>query len=341
MSVVALLLFVLSNSNAFSPRSSTLRRSTPRYVTDSRDRCTATTAMMMMPPLEELSNMCGGGVEGILTNTNILLSELTAEKQGELAKGVVITLLFGGGLIPAAIDANKSLIGTLLGKRRGGEDSISSAYIDSSSASGPPLPNSFLLFASETIPLVDIIAVLGRIDDVNSIADWKNLDTVKLVGSDSMNPPMWLPRGLFKENVRKAKWRGWPVDGKTGEPLGGRELEQEEGKRVKKAGAVIGDAALDAVFDSWAWGASVATPDKVEATLAVYKKSDGSIDLNDFIGAAVRGRAVTGFAALTFVFIQVIAYSCLFIAPLLRVVFDIDIGFGVLGECDGTCTSLF
>jgi len=297
----------------------------------------------MIPPLEDLSNILqssGTDNDFLARSTNLLLSEMTSEKQGAIAKGAIISLLFGGGLIPSAIDANKSLIGTLRGKRRGGEDMSVSDYIPTSNASGPPLPNSFLLFPSEEIPLVDILAILGRIDDVNSIADWRNLDTAKMVGVDNVNPPMWLPRGDFKKNVRSAKWKGWPTD-KSGEPVGGKELEKEEGKRIGKVGVVIGDAALDAVFDSWAWGSSVATPDKVETTLALYKNSDGAFDVDEFIGAAARGRAVTGFAALTFIFIQVIAYCSLFIAPLLRVVFDIDIGFGVLGDCDGTCTTLF
>lgn len=299
---------------------------------------------MMVPiPLEELTNLLdGGGTTDIpFKDSSLLLSALTAETSGDVAKAAVITLLFGGGLIPSAIDANKSLIGTLRGKRRGGEDSTSSTYIESSDAAGPPLPNSFLLFPAETIPLVDILAIVGRIDDFNSIADWKNLDSVKLSSGASVAPPMWLPRGEFKKNVRSAKWKGWPKDTKTGEPVGGKDLEREEGGRIKKSNVVIGDAALDAIFDSWAWGSSVATPDKVQTTLTLYKKSDGTFDLDQFVQAAARGRAVTGFAALTFVFIQLIAYCCLFIAPLLRVVFNIDIGFGVLGDCDGTCTSLF
>jgi len=297
----------------------------------------------MVPiPHEELSNFFGGGgtTDVPFKDPNMLLSALTTESSGEIAKAAVITLVFGGGLISSAIEANKSMIGTLLGKRRGGEDSTSSPYISSSDAAGPPLPNSFLLFPSESIPLVDILAIIGRIDDFNSIADWKNLDSVQY-SSGGTNPPMWLPRGEFKKNVRSAKWKGWPKDRKTGEPIGGGDLEREEGRRIGKANAVIGDAALDAVFDSWAWGSSVATPDKVQTTLALYKKNDGSFDLDEFIQAAARGRAVTGFAALTFVFIQVIAYCSLFIAPLLRVVFNIDIGFGVLGDCDGTCATLF
>ena len=52
--------------------------------------------------------------------------------------------------------------------------------------------------------------------------------------------------------MRKAKWIGWPVDPKTGEPIGGEELKKAEEKRISQKGALIGDAALDAVWDTWA-----------------------------------------------------------------------------------------
>eukprot|EP00555_Chaetoceros_dichaeta_P014154 CAMPEP_0198252700 /NCGR_PEP_ID=MMETSP1447-20131203/3183_1 /TAXON_ID=420782 /ORGANISM="Chaetoceros dichaeta, Strain CCMP1751" /LENGTH=219 /DNA_ID=CAMNT_0043938055 /DNA_START=70 /DNA_END=726 /DNA_ORIENTATION=+ len=206
--VVSLLL--TKNCNAFAPQSgssSSITFSSPPPQTPTR--------MMMVPPLEDLSNILqssGTDNDFLARTSNLLLSEMTSEKQGAIAKGAIISLLFGGGLIPSAIDANKSLIGTLRGKRRGGEDMSVSDYIPTSNAAGPPLPNSFLLFPSEEIPLVDILAILGRIEDVNSIADWRNLDTAKMVGVDNVNPPMWLPRGDFKKNVRSAKWRGWPKD---------------------------------------------------------------------------------------------------------------------------------
>ena len=250
-------------------------------------------------------------------------------------------------LIPAAISANKSLIGTLAGKRRGGEEGSTAEYITDSGATGPSLPNSALLFASESIPLVDIIAIMGRITDVNSIADWKNLETAKLETADPSKPILWLPRKTFKENIRKAKFKGWPTDPNTGLPVGGAELEAAEKARISKPNAIIGDAALDAAFDTWAWGASVATPDKVEQTLKVYrgvgtgKKGENTLDLDEFVKAALRGRAVTGVGALSFIIIQVVAYGTLFIAPTLRVLFDVDIGFGQLGSCSGECAPLF
>jgi len=309
----------LSYGNAFAPVASHLRSSSSISL------------------IQEASEL---GTVSTISSSNILLSGgFSKENIGEAAKSLVIILAFGGGLIPAAIAANKSLVGTLSGTRRGGEEGSTAEYITDSGATGPEVPNSFFLFANEKIPLVDVIAVIGRIGNTDSLADWKNLPSTK--DSSPTNPVMWLPRKMFKENIRSSKFLGWPVDSVSGEPIGGKELENAEKKRISQKNVVIGDAALDAVFDSWAWGASVATPDKVEQTLDLYRRDSKSLDLKEFAAAAARGRAVTGLGAFTFVFIQVIAYGTLFVAPALRLFLDIDIGFGVLGSCAGDCKPLF
>lgn len=148
-------------------------------------------------------------IQPLIDSSDILLSKFSPDKIGELTKSIFIVLLFGGGLIPASIAANKSLIGTLKGKRAGGDDGV--IYVEDSGAAGPALQGQALLFASEKIPLVDIIAIIGRIQDYNSIADWRNLKTTEQAAN-----VMWLPRKEFKENIRNAKFIGWPVDPKTG-----------------------------------------------------------------------------------------------------------------------------
>ena len=110
--------------------------------------------------------------------------------------------------------------------------------------------------------------------------------------------------------------------------MGGEELQSAEMARISKPNAEIGDAALDAVFDSWAWGASVATPDKVAKTLNLYRPNANEASINDFVSAALRGRSATGFAAFTFILIQLLAFTSLFIGPVLKTFFDIDIGLG-------------
>jgi len=217
---------------------------------------------------------------------------------GEITRNVLIALTLGGGLIPALISANGAMF-TALSGRKGylkegeepdknvetydnfdpnntfdptmGDPKFFCEYVIRSGASGPELTNSQFLLSADKIPLVDIISILGRIDDVNSIADWKNLPSTKRGEFTSADPPMWLPRKAFKVLIRKNKFLGWPIDSKTGDYIGGEELKVAEVKRISKQDALIGDASLDAVFDSWSWGASIATPDKVTDTLKIIK----------------------------------------------------------------------
>lgn len=275
----------------------------------------------------------------------------------QITKSVVIGLVFGGGLIPAAINGNKEMINTLTGKRPLQQDAGDPktsldptiaetkyrTYIEDSGASGPLLPAASILFSQEPIKLVDIIAIMGRIQDVNSLCDWKNLPSAKRDNVSLTNPPLWLPRAAFKVNIRKSKqWYGWPLDATTGEPIGGVALQKAEEGRIQRQGALIGDAALDAVWDTWAWGASIGTPDKVMKQLRNYHPTPRELNVNNLVSAILFGRSLTGLAALTFVVIQVVAYGALFVGPLLRTFADVDIGFGGLGMCDpDTCVKLF
>ena len=271
-----------------------------------------------------------------------------AKDMEDFYKSLGIFLALGGGLIPATIAANKAMFTTMSGQKEKGEDidqlyDVNAGetidpttkdvglrqYVESSGCTGPELAFSNLLFATDPIYVADIVAVLGRIQDVNSIADWKNLPSTKLPKVSQTNPPMWLPRRAFKVNIRKSKWLGWPTDPQTGLPVGGAKLKTAEESRISKSGAIISDAALDAVFDTWAWGASIATPDKVDTTLKLYKPSPTEVSLDNFIGAALRGRSVTGISALTFVVIQVVVYTTVFIFPTIKFFFDIDILSGL------------
>jgi len=123
-------------------------------------------------------------------------------------------------------------------------------YVIDSGATGPELPSQFL-FVADPIPVADIVAVLGRIQDKDSLTDWRNLPSATRRPSTGSAPPMWLPRKAFKVQIRKNRFLGWPNDPKTGQPVGGEELKRAEEKRISKQDALIGDAALDAVFDSW------------------------------------------------------------------------------------------
>ena len=216
-----------------------------------------------------------------------LQADLTfaVEKLPGMTKNIVICLAFGGGLIPAAIAANKSMMSTIMGTKGEAEVSKSSTtnsltsldptsadnvYVRTSVASGPTLSVSPLLFSGD-VKLVDVVAVVGRITDVDSVADWSNLPSTRVPDlAVPDKPPMWLPRATFKTNLRKAKFV-WPVDA-DGVPVGGQELYDAENERISARNAQISDNALDAVFDTWAWGASIGTPDKVEAELNKWRR---------------------------------------------------------------------
>jgi hypothetical protein len=284
---------------------------------------------------------------GPMETTDIILAD---KDYGEAVKTVAIALTLGGGLIPALIGANKAMVKTLAGKKDAEEEEAPKnikpgesflptlmetkyrRYVEDSGATGPELPFASVLFASERVPLADIVAILGRIGDVNTLAYWRNLPSTKMPNVSLTAPPMWLPRRAFKVNVRKAKFLGWPNDPKTGLPVGGQELKAAEMARISKKDALIGDSALDAVFDSWAWGASVATPDKVGNTLNIFKPNPSEVDLGAFVSAAIRGRSTTGLVALTFIVIQLVVFGALFVGPALRMFFDIDIAFGSIGS---------
>ena len=144
------------------------------------------------------------------------------------------------------------------------------------------MPFSFLLLQSDDVLLTDVIAIIGRLtDDVHSVANWKNLPSAKL--EYAISPILWLPRATFKQNIRKAKFRGWPKDPKTGKPVGGEALRDAEKARISKSNAIIPDAVLDTVFDSWDWGASISTPDKVDGQLKSWRRDRDSFDLNNFV----------------------------------------------------------
>jgi len=277
---------------------------------------------------------------------------------GAILQSTVIALTLGGGLIPATISANSQMFKTLSGRKgylAEGEEPGKDVetfenydpnntfdptmgdpknikyreYVIDSGATGPELPSSQLLFAADAIPIADIVAVLGRIENKDSLTNWRDLpSTTRGKVTPGLDPPMWLPRKAFKVQIRKNKFLGWPQDSKTGLPVGGEDLKKAEEKRVAKKDALIGDAALDAVFDSWSGGASVATPDKVELTLRKIKPTPGKndVDLDAFVGEAVGGRAVTAFAALTFVVIQIIVFGSLFVRPMIKSLTGVDIG---------------
>ena len=216
------------------------------------------------------------------TTITTAVTEEFVPDTGSIMQSTLIALTLGGGLIPALLSANTAMFKALSGRKgyipegeepgpdvetfenydpnntfdptMGDPKNIKyREYVIDSGATGPELPSSQFLFAADAIPIADIVAVLGRIEDKDSLANWRSLPSAtRGTVTPGQDPPMWLPRKAFKVQVRKNRFLGWPNDPKTGLPVGGEELKRAEEKRIAKKDALIGDAALDAVFDSWA-----------------------------------------------------------------------------------------
>jgi hypothetical protein len=135
---------------------------------------------------------------------------LAYKDYGEAVKTVVIALPLGGGLVRALIGANKAMVKTLAGEKDAQEEEDPKnikpgesfdptlmetryrRYVEDSGASGPSFPFNSVLLASQRTPLADIVAILGRIGDVNALADRSNLPSTKMPNVSLTEPPMWL-----------------------------------------------------------------------------------------------------------------------------------------------------
>ena len=248
------------------------------------------------------------------------------DKLKEASKILVIFAAFGGGLIPACIAVNRSIIATLSGGKirelideqnnvisEGGTQDKTLDVV--SSIKGQQFVETQTtgekIFPFTDARVSDVETILKIIQDVDSFAKWKDLPSTKvpnLVNPDS--PPMWLPRATFKANMRK-----------------------KLGKKVTSP-----DSALDAVFDSVTGGAGVMTFDKASSWI----KNTDSGSFSAFKLQFLLSKSSTMVAIITFVTLQVTAFGVLFIAPFLREFLNVDVGWGVIGTCAAEgCQTLF
>ena len=187
MKVIFILLGVLSlNSigNAFMTRPRVCRNCITKSVAASWPTTTTKSKTRSLKMLDYPT---------IAETTNLVLAE---KDWGVLIKGVLFVFTVTGGMIPAAISANKAMFKAMSGRKDaavGDESDMEKSsidptileakyrsYVTDSGAAGPELPFSSLLFASDPIPIADVVAVLGRIQTVDTLADWKNLPSTRL-----------------------------------------------------------------------------------------------------------------------------------------------------------------
>ena len=71
-------------------------------------------------------------------------------------------------------------------------------FVSSDDVPGPSVPGSAFMFQNGDVKLSDVVAIVGRMTDLDAVADWRNLPSTKGMGIVSSTPPMWLPRTAFK-----------------------------------------------------------------------------------------------------------------------------------------------
>jgi hypothetical protein len=115
--------------------------------------------------------------------------------------------------------------------------------------------------------------------------------------------------------------------------MGGIELKAGEMAQISQQDVLIGDAVLDAIFNSWAWGPNIAMLDKVEDTLNICKLNKLEVDMDAFVSAALPFRDTQQQdPPLTFITIQLVFFGTLFVEPAIRFLKKIDIGLESLGS---------
>jgi len=253
------------------------------------------------------------------------------EKLPSLAKSGLIVLAFGGGLIPALLGVNGSIGKLLSGDRTKQEiEDMNKRMAESDGEKLDSLDDIDLIRGQVYIeddvgkdeetfgqPLIkvrksDVTKILAVLNSIDDFTDWGNLPSTKVPNLEvPTDPPMWLPRATFKASVRS---------------------------RIK---GEVPDRPLDVIFDSISSGAGVITRSKADAWLSDMNEADNKLrKLNEkYVGS----KAITVTAILLFAVLQISAFGTLFVAPILREFFNIDIGFGgSLGTCAETgCSTLF
>ena len=226
---------------------------------------------------------------------------------------------------------------------------------------GPVLPSSALLAYGQPLTLLDIVAVVGRIESMKDLrfpADVarENGESRTLRGMQT-----WHNRTSFKEVLRKASWKNWPIDAATGEPCGGLELAErfvpimarsispssfasaiDSGNDSTCEAWPLPDVVMDAFFDACTGGSSgdVATPEDVAANLIRWRpatteppplsskqikmhQTSVRFDIAAFERAVIAARVKFLGAALFLVAFQVFLYNAVVIKPVLRDFFGI------------------
>ena len=201
--------------------------------------------------------------------------ESVVQSQG-LKNGVIVASLFGG-LIPALIGVNSFAVNKLSAPRRYEGFVATDTSRVAAGARTLPLASAF---SADVVLEEDVVAILSRAKRAEDFGQFEGLSALLTSGS--------APSGLLY-------------------------LRKDEFKRVcRKARRGVPDAALDAIFDSWAKGSGFAALSTVETALSSWRSPEGEIDIGAVDRAALSGQATVlfgfaGLAAIDFIALAALA----------------------------------
>ncbi|GMI44490.1 hypothetical protein TrCOL_g7803 [Triparma columacea] len=155
-------------------------------------------------------------------------------------------------------------------------------------------PSLALPLTPSPVPLPELIAVLGRIRDLEDIGDWDayrnrlaKMNTKELTLEGSCR---WVLREDFYATIRSGGRRKftWP-NGRDGTPVFS-DLQREWEPWCRRYSKDISDETLKIVFDTWAGNTDVSERRKVEEALGGYFEG-GTLDVDKFKVAVGKARA--------------------------------------------------
>ncbi|CAM9138023.1 unnamed protein product [Heterosigma akashiwo] len=157
-----------------------------------------------------------------------------------------------------------------------------------------------------------------KLDYVNVVSRFDSWDEIYTTPPDDFFAGL-LKRADFMECVKGLKIKGIPT-GPDGQPV----LDCTVKELQERA---LDEEAMTDVFRAFAGNAkqSFAEEFKVQKQLDAWKSPAGTFDLNAFEGAVQGAKNATLYSYIVFYGIQAIAYYVIFIVPLVKYFFDVDL----------------
>ncbi|CAM9780856.1 unnamed protein product [Laminaria digitata] len=246
------------------------------------------------------ASRCGARQSGAAGARMLAGQEFATCSEDDFRAYIIGWTFVWSGIIPYTILAAKNVLGEVVSVK---------ALPSVSKGEDATISNQSLLLYKDPIKLVDIVNIIGR---------FQTFDEVQTSKKESGAMSDFLFRQTFKDNLRRAKFKGWPK-GPDGQPA----LEEAFGGDVRAvtksmAKRELSDSAMDAVFDSFVGSplSIVADRFKVDNQLEKWRK-DNTFSVKGFEQGLLVGRLLFLFTVVSVVALELAGYSVFFIEPII------------------------